>query len=161
MASVPGILIAHPSFGPLLLARAVQGGFGALVTSAALALVISGFPEPGERTAALGIYATTSVAGPVLGLLMATGAAWPTPLITTLLALAALAARRVLPSDRPDRTGGRFDPPCVLLGTFAIAGLVHGPLRAWTGRSETLSQLWGDPLVVAPLAGASSCSSRA
>ncbi|MFF5282457.1 bifunctional serine/threonine protein kinase/MFS transporter [Streptomyces sp. NPDC013171] len=154
VASVPAALLAGHASGPLLLVRAVQGGFGALVTSAALALVSTGFIPPRERIRAFGVYTTTSVGGPVLGLLITGEAAWGVLLfIAALLALAALAGTRVLPPDRPDRTGTPFDLPGVLLSTLAITGLVFAPLRAGTSRGESSAQTWGDPLVVTPLAG--------
>ncbi|MFJ2587740.1 MFS transporter [Streptomyces sp. NPDC087538] len=93
----------------IILGRVLQGGFGALVTAAALSMVATGFTEPKERIRAFGLYASASVCGPVLGLL-ATEPLGPGPMlgISMLLALVGI---RVLPNDRPDRTGARFDLP--------------------------------------------------
>ncbi|WP_405959136.1 MDR family MFS transporter [Streptomyces sp. NBC_00868] len=132
-------------FGPLNLARTLQGGFGALVTAAALTLVATGFPEPKERIRAFGVYATISIGGPVLGI--AAGGLPPRPVlaVVALLALIALAGTRVLPHDRPDRTGTRFDLPGVLLSALGTAGLVYGSVKASSG--------WADSGIVTLFAG--------
>ncbi|MFF3839487.1 bifunctional serine/threonine protein kinase/MFS transporter [Streptomyces sp. NPDC001930] len=125
-------------------ARVLQGGFGALVTAAALALVTTAFPRPKERMRAFGVYATVSVGGPVLERLTtgSLGAGWDM-VVVTVLALIALGSARVLPHDRPDRTGTRFDVPGVLLGTLGIAALGYG--------FANVSPNWGRALVVVPL----------
>ncbi|WP_330330169.1 bifunctional serine/threonine protein kinase/MFS transporter [Streptomyces sp. NBC_00536] len=153
-ATLSGTTGALASELPLLLARLLQGASGALVTAAALALVSTGFPEPKERIRAFGIYATVSLAGPVLGLLMAQWMNWGSLLvIVTPLALIALAGTRVLPYDRPDRPDTRFDLPGVLLGALGTGGLVYGSLRVSGNWSASPAENWGDPLVVAPLSG--------
>ncbi|WP_330328377.1 bifunctional serine/threonine protein kinase/MFS transporter [Streptomyces sp. NBC_00536] len=142
---------------PLFLARTLQGGFGALVTTAALALVTTGLPEPKERVRAFGIYATVSVGGPILGLLLARDLGWGLPLaISALLALTALAGTRALPPDRPDRpdrTDTRFDLPGALLSVLGIAGLVYGPLEASASPDGSAAEKWRGPLIVLPIAG--------
>ncbi|MFD3991943.1 MFS transporter [Streptomyces sp. NPDC058583] len=134
------------SFGPavLITTRVLQGGFGALVTAAALALVTTAFPEPKQRMKAFGVYATVSVGGPVLETLTtgSLGAGWDL-LTVTVLALIALGSARVLPHGRPDRTGTRFDGPGVLLGTLGIAALGYG--------FANVSPNWSSPLVIVPL----------
>ncbi|MFZ3469929.1 bifunctional serine/threonine protein kinase/MFS transporter [Streptomyces sp. 4.24] len=152
-SAVSGVTSAFAA-EPLLLARCLQGASGALVTAAALALVATGFPEQKQRTGAFGVYATLSVAGPVLGLLMAGWLSWgPTLTAVTLLALIALAGTRVLPDDRPDRPGTRFDLPGALLGALGTGGLVYGSLRVSQTWSDSPAEIWADPLVFAPLAG--------
>ncbi|CAM5425749.1 hypothetical protein SAVIM338S_02388 [Streptomyces avidinii] len=139
---------------PLLLARCLQGASGALVTAAALALVASGFPEQKQRTGAFGVYATIGFAGPVLGLLLAKWLSWGLLLtVVTLLALIALAGTRVLPDDRPDRPGTRFDLPGVLLGALGTGGLVYGTLRVSQIWSDSPGEIWADQLVFSTLAG--------
>ncbi|MGW2176554.1 bifunctional serine/threonine protein kinase/MFS transporter [Streptomyces sp. NPDC001732] len=128
----------------VILARVLQGGFGALVTAAALAMVTTGFTEPKERSRAFGLYAAVGVCAPVLGLLT-TGSLPPGPMlgIGVLLALIALVGVRVLPNDTPDRTGAPFDLPGVLLGCLGPAALAYGLLRAPRG--------WGAPEVITTL----------
>ncbi|MCX4982645.1 MFS transporter [Streptomyces sp. NBC_00572] len=131
----------------LITARALQGGFGALVTAAALALVTTAFPEPKERRKAFGVYATVSLGGPVLQMVTTGSTGLGVDLaVVTVLALIALAATRVLPhdlTDRLDRTGTRFDVPGVLLSALGVAALGYGFANA--------SPNWNNALVVGPL----------
>ncbi|MCK7626499.1 bifunctional serine/threonine protein kinase/MFS transporter [Streptomyces sp. RS10V-4] len=131
----------------LILVRVLQGGFGGLVTAAALALVTTVFTEPKERIRAFGSYAAVSAGGPLLGQLTA-GFLAPGPAlgIGTVLALIALASVRLLPHDRPDRTGVRFDLPGVLLSSLGFAALSYGLTRA-------PSAGWENPQVIASLCG--------
>ncbi|MEV7570689.1 bifunctional serine/threonine protein kinase/MFS transporter [Streptomyces tanashiensis] len=134
--SVPAVLIA---------ARVLQGGFAALVTAAALTLVATAFPGPKARVRAFGVYATAAVGGPAMGLATLEMGRGVVAGIVVLLALIALAGARVLPQDRPDRTGARFDLPGVLFGALGIGALVYGPAMA--------SPNWSDARVVGPLVG--------
>ncbi|MEU2231961.1 bifunctional serine/threonine protein kinase/MFS transporter [Streptomyces vietnamensis] len=134
-----------PTPAALITARVLQGGFGALVTAAALTLVATAFPEPKARARAFGVYTTAGIGAPVVALQLA-GLNWgPVLGVVALLALIALAGTRALPHDRPDRTGTRFDLPGVLLGTFAIALLLYGSTKATHG--------WGTPLAMGLLIG--------
>ncbi|MET9541062.1 bifunctional serine/threonine protein kinase/MFS transporter [Streptomyces sp. NPDC006553] len=145
-ATVSALGSAGVAFGPALLitARVLQGGFGALVTAAALALVTTAFPRPMERMRAFGVYATISVGGPVLERFMTGSLPWgPVLGVVAILALIALGAARVLPHDRPGRWSTRFDLPGVLLGTVGIAALGYG--------FANVSPNWGNALVVVPL----------
>ncbi|MGV9356288.1 bifunctional serine/threonine protein kinase/MFS transporter [Streptomyces misionensis] len=152
-----GAAVAFPlssAMPAVILGRGLQGGFGALVTTAALAMVVTGFPGPGERVRAFGVYAAVSVGGPVLGLL--TGGSLPAGPIfgcTLFFALFALGGVRVLPHDALERPGTdttkagvRFDLPGVLLGSLGPAALTFGLTRAqwWTG--------WADQWVIGLLA---------
>jgi EmrB/QacA subfamily drug resistance transporter len=58
-----------PSQGVLIAARFVQGIGAAAQASVILAIIITEFPEPGERTRAMSAYVFVSVAGGSLGLL--------------------------------------------------------------------------------------------
>ncbi|MFI8910009.1 MFS transporter [Streptomyces sp. NPDC053513] len=129
----------------LIVARVLQGGFGALVTAAAPALVATAFPEPKARARAFGVYVTVGVGGPAVEI--STGLLGRGPLfgVIALLALIALAGARVLPHDRPDRAGTRFDLAGVLLGTLGVALLLYGSVKAAPG--------WGTPLVLSLISG--------
>nr|WP_256341653.1 MFS transporter [Streptomyces sp. TLI_105] len=129
----------------LIAARVLQGGFGALVTVAAPALVATVFPEPKARVRAFGVYATVAVGGPAVGASTGLMGRGPVLVVIALLALIALAGSRVLPHDRPDRPGARFDLPGVLLGGFGVALLLYGSVKAAPG--------WGTPLVLGLVAG--------
>ncbi|HYF05162.1 MAG TPA: MFS transporter [Patescibacteria group bacterium] len=54
----------------LVVARAVQGLGGAVVTAVALSLIINLFPEPAERAKAMGVYSFVAAAGGSVGLLL-------------------------------------------------------------------------------------------
>ncbi|MCW2522393.1 MAG: transporter [Frankiales bacterium] len=61
---------AATGFATLVVARAVQGGFGALLAPAALALLATTFTDPKERNKAYGIYGAIAGGGAALGLLL-------------------------------------------------------------------------------------------
>jgi EmrB/QacA subfamily drug resistance transporter len=61
---------AATSFGMLVVARAVQGAFGALLAPAALSLLTTTFPNPKDRGKAFGIYGGIAGAGASIGLLL-------------------------------------------------------------------------------------------
>src|SRR5437763_14932636 len=58
-----------PGQGFLLAARAVQGFGGAVASAVALSLVVSLFPEPGERAKAMGVFGMVSAGGGSIGVL--------------------------------------------------------------------------------------------
>jgi len=62
----------------LLVARVLQGSFGALLAPAALAMLTTTFTDPSERGRAFGIYGAISGGGGALGLLLG-GISPPTP----------------------------------------------------------------------------------
>ncbi len=132
----------------LIAARAVQGTGAAIASPAALALVISAFPEGRGRTRALGLYAAVSMGGASLGLvlggLITQWASWrwvffinvPVGVVVTLLAPAVLGAT----PGRP----GRFDLAGALTSVTGMAALVYAFIRAaaagWSDRG-TLAAL--------------------
>jgi EmrB/QacA subfamily drug resistance transporter len=140
----------------LLGARAVQGVGAAVVAPAALALITTTFPEGPPRNRAMGVYATMSVVGGVVGLLagglLVTYASWRWVLFVNVPigAIAALAAPRVL--GESSRQRGRFDLPGAVTGTGGVAALVYGLSNAATS-PDGVSH-WSDAKVVAALAAA-------
>lgn len=61
---------AASSFEVLVVARALQGVFGALLAPAALSLLTTTFTDPKERSKAFGIYGAVAGAGGAVGLLL-------------------------------------------------------------------------------------------
>ncbi len=61
---------AAPNFEVLVLARALQGLFGALLAPAALSILTTTFTDPAERGRAFGIFGAIAGAGGGLGLLL-------------------------------------------------------------------------------------------
>lgn len=64
---------AAQSFGMLVIARTIQGSFGALLAPAALALLTTTFTGAVERGKAFGIFGAVAVSGSSIGLLLGGG----------------------------------------------------------------------------------------
>ncbi len=141
-----------PTIETLVLARALQGVSGALLTPAALAIIVTSFSED-ERGQAVGAWtawgAIGFVLGPLIGGQLVDTASWrwifainlPLALITLLL------VRRVVPAGaqahgdgaRVDVVGGAL---CALGLAAATFGLIRQPQAGF-----------GDPTVLGPLGG--------
>jgi EmrB/QacA subfamily drug resistance transporter len=140
----------------LLTARAIQGVGGALAAPTALALIAVTFPEGPPRNRAMGVYATMSVAGSAVGLivggLLTTYASWRWVMFVNVPIgiLVALAAPRVLGTS--ERRRGRFDLPGAITGTIGLAALVYGLSNAATSQNGVSH--WGDTKVVVSLIAA-------
>ena len=61
---------AAPSFGVLVLARAIQGVAGAMLAPAALGTIVATFTDPRERGKAFGVFGTVAVGGGAVGLIL-------------------------------------------------------------------------------------------
>src|SRR3954451_3774121 len=61
---------AAPNFGALVAARALQGGFGALLAPTALAVLTTTFTSPKDRARAFGVFGAIAVSGGAVGLLL-------------------------------------------------------------------------------------------
>ncbi|MQS09128.1 MFS transporter [Streptomyces sp. IF17] len=128
----------------LIVARGLQGAFGALYTPSALALLGTTFTAPSDRARAFGVYGTimgsSSAVGLVLGGTLTEWAGWRWSLLVA-VPIAFIALAGVLLTVRADTPGdrGRLDVPGALLGTAGLIALVHG-----FGRTATAG--WGDPL---------------
>jgi EmrB/QacA subfamily drug resistance transporter len=131
-------------------ARAVQGAFGALLSPAALALLLAASPESEARRRALAVWAGLLGLGAATGLL-AGGALvqllswrWIFFVNAPVAGLALLAVPRVIPADV--RTGRRAAPNLAGAGlaTFALLLLVYTVVQtdryAWTS-AHTLGGL--------------------
>ena len=139
LASLAGGFAANPA--ELLVARAVQGIGGALASPSALALLMTMFPNPRERTRAIGLYTAVSIGGSAVGLIaggmLSEWASWRwvlfvnVPIGIVLLAL----ARPTLPET--PRQPGRFDLAGALTSTIGMTALVYGFVNAasdgWSG----------------------------
>lgn len=139
---------AAPSSGVLIGARAAQGVTAALLSPAALALLLASSPAGPERRRALGIWAGLLGAGAVSGLLVGGAlvefADWRWIFLVNLpVAGAALAvAQRVLPPD--DRSRARRSPNIAgaTLATLALLSFVFTVVETDThgwGSARTLA----------------------
>jgi EmrB/QacA subfamily drug resistance transporter len=139
-----------PTIELLVFARALQGVCGALLTPAALAVIVAVFP-PDERGKAVGAWTAWggigTVLGPVIGGQLVDSASWrwifainvPIVLVTMFLTL------RVVPEGRERPADARVDAVGAALCALGLAGITFGlieqPLRGF-----------GDPVVFVPLA---------
>jgi EmrB/QacA subfamily drug resistance transporter len=140
-----------PTIELLVIARALQGVFGALLTPAALAVIVATFP-PDERGKAVGAWTAWggigTVLGPLIGGQLVDTASWrwifainiPVVLITL-----GLVARVMAPAHArsPD---ARVDVVGAALCAFGLAGITYGLI-------EQPRLGWGSIGVALPLAG--------
>jgi EmrB/QacA subfamily drug resistance transporter len=140
-----------PTVELLVLARALQGVFGALLTPSALAVIVATFP-PDERGRAVGAWTAWggigTVLGPLIGGQLVDAASWrwifainvPIVLITLLLVL------RVVPEGRPRAADAKVDVIGATLCALGLGGITYGLI-------EQPLHGWGDPTVAVPLVG--------
>lgn len=119
----------------LIAARAVQGFGAALLSPAALSIVIATFRDERERNTALGVWGGIAGAaggfGMVAGGLLTQGAGWEWIFFVNVpVGAGLLAAMRIIPAGRPERPGGSFDIAGGMFATVGIAGLVLGVFMA-------------------------------
>jgi EmrB/QacA subfamily drug resistance transporter len=139
-----------PTIEMLVVARALQGVSGALLTPAALAVIVGAFP-PDERGKAVGAWTAWggigTVLGPLIGGQLVDTASWrwifainiPIVLVTLFIVF------RAVPEGRGRDPNARVDVVGATLCALGLAGMTFGlieqPLRGW-----------GDPAVFLSLA---------
>src|SRR5664280_2576470 len=132
---------ASVNFPMLVIARTVQGAFGALLAPSVLALLTITFINPAERGKAFAIYGGIAGAGGAIGLLLGgiltSYASWRWTLFVN-LAFAAVATVGALLWLKNDKAADRdpLDIPGLLLvtgGLFSLVyGLSHAETTAWS-----------------------------
>jgi EmrB/QacA subfamily drug resistance transporter len=122
LASTAGLLFA---------ARALQGGFGALLAPAALSLITVTFTAPKERARAFGVFGAIAGGGAAIGLIVGgvltqyASWRWCLGVNVPIAILAAIGAALVVKESRA--TGEtRYDVPGALLATAGLVALVYG-----------------------------------
>jgi EmrB/QacA subfamily drug resistance transporter len=135
-----------PSIGVLIVARALQGISGALLTPAALAIIVAVFPKA-ERGGAIGTWTAWGgigvLAGPVLGGQIVDSASWRWIfMINVPIVIVALAIGRVAVPGRAARAGTGADEPVPIDWTGAALaasglagisfGLIEQPVLGWS-----------------------------
>ena len=141
-----------PTVETLVVARALQGVSGALLTPASLAIIVAVYP-PQERGAAIGSWTAWGgigyLLGPLIGGQIVDTVSWrwvfalnvPLVLITLAMAVRYVPQARELRSDRP-----RLDYMGALLCALGLAGISFGLIE-----QPVLG--WSDPAVMVPLVG--------
>jgi EmrB/QacA subfamily drug resistance transporter len=141
---------AAPGFATLVAARAVQGGFGALLAPSALALLVTTFTDPRERGKALGIFTAIAGGGGAIGLILGgvltEYLSWRWCLyVNVAFAAAALAGATPLVRNQPRNAGARLDVPGGLLAASGLIGIVYG-------FSQAAVDGWASASTVGPIA---------
>ncbi|MFI5935121.1 MFS transporter [Actinoplanes sp. NPDC051494] len=136
--------------GPLLFAaRALQGGFGALLAPAALALLTVLFVDAKERAKAFAVYGAIAGGGSAVGLLLGgvltEYVSWRWCLLVNIpIALLALVlAIRVVPESRAHGDTS-YDIPGAVIVTLGLTSLVYGFTEAAkAGQGWSSGTTWG------------------
>jgi EmrB/QacA subfamily drug resistance transporter len=147
LSSLAAGLASSPAW--LIGARALQGVGGAIASPAALALVVSAFPEGGSRNRAMGLYAAIASGGASLGLVLG-GAitqweSWRWAFfINVPVGIIVAACAPFFLAETP-RQPGHFDLAGALTSVTGMAALVYAFIRA-------AAVGWSDPATLAALA---------
>jgi EmrB/QacA subfamily drug resistance transporter len=120
----------------LIAGRALQGLGGALVSPAALSIIMTTFPETGERTKALGVWSAIAAGGAAFGLLLGGVLtdllSWQWIFIVNVpVGIAALvAAIRIVPESRGEAKHRSFDVAGAFSVTAGLMVLVYAIVKA-------------------------------
>jgi EmrB/QacA subfamily drug resistance transporter len=142
-----------PTAGLLFAARALQGGFAALLAPAALSLITVTFVAPKERARAFGVFGAISGGGAAIGLILGgiltefASWRWCLGVNVPIALLTAVAAVYVVhESKAPGNT--RYDIPGAILSTAGLVSLVYGfteaAKAAHPGTQDHSVQGWGN-----------------
>jgi EmrB/QacA subfamily drug resistance transporter len=148
---------AAVSFEMLVIARTLQGAFGAILAPAALGTLVSTFRDPRERGRAFGVFGSVAVGGGAVGLILGGFLtqyfSWRWCLYVNLIfaAIAITGALAYMRSNRPD-SRPRMDWAGTALassGLFLIVfGFSHAETAGWTA-ALTIGSLVAGVLLLA------------
>lgn len=151
-----------PNAGLLFAARALQGGFAALLAPAALSLITVTFVDPKERAKAFGVFGAISGGGAAVGLILGGilteyfSWRWCLGVNVPIAIAAAIGAWYVVhESKAPGDTS--YDIPGAVLSTLGLVTLVYGFTEAAKAvhpenPADTTVKGWGDPTTITFLA---------
>ncbi|MET8773123.1 MFS transporter [Streptomyces sp. NPDC004658] len=143
-AAVSALGGAANGFTMLVVARALQGVFGALLAPAALSLLNTTFTDARERARAFSVYGAIAGAGGAFGLLLggvltdALDWRW-TLYVNVAIAVVAFAGGWLLLGNHRDAADAKLDVPGTVLVAAGLFSLVYGFSNAETHD-------WGSPL---------------
>src|SRR3954469_14968134 len=146
------------SEGMIIASRAVQGLGGAIISPAALSIVMTSFEEGRERNKALGVWGALGGSGAAVGVIAGgilteyLSWRWIFFVNVPVGALVLLLTPRIVPESRRDDTGRRYDAVGAVLVSAGLALLVYAisqaPNVGWaTARTILLLILSGALLV--------------
>ncbi len=142
---------AATGFAMLVVARAIQGAFGAMLAPAALSILTTTFVEPSERGKAFGVYGAIAGSGGAVGLLLGgvlteyLNWRWCLYVNVALAVVALIGAMRLL-VNQPRNPDVRLDPPGSVLAVSGLVAFVYG-------MSEAATHGWGAPVTVILIVG--------
>ena len=124
------------SEGTLFAARAAQGLGAAMLSPAALSILMATFTEGGQRAKALGVWGAVGGAGAAIGVLLGgaltSAIGWEAIFVINVpVGLAvAIAGRKIIPADRIRPQGSGLDLPGAVLATVSLGTLVFALSQA-------------------------------
>lgn len=146
-----------PSATVLIVARALQGVGGALLTPGSLAILQATF-RPEDRAAAIGLWSglggVGAAIGPFVGGYLIQAVSWRLIFLINLplVLVVILVSRRHVPETRGPRRPGRLDVPGAALAALGLGaliyGLIEGPEKGWSS-AGVLVALAGGAVVLA------------
>jgi EmrB/QacA subfamily drug resistance transporter len=136
---------ASNGFAMLVIARAAQGVFGALLAPAIIATLTTTFDDPAQRTRAFGVFGAVASSGAGVGLLLGgvltqyLSWRWCLYVNVPVSVLAAFGILTFLSKDERDHEA-RLDLPGACVVTGALVAIVYGFSRAEShGWSDTIT----------------------
>src|SRR5579859_854433 len=130
-----------PTLGWLLFGRVMQGVGAAALAPGSLSVLAAAFPNPRERTKAIGLWAGVSglglAAGPLAGGLLIQISSWPAIFFVNLpIGIVVLALGLILLAESRNPDARRIDLPGQVLVTGALVcltmALIEGGSQGWT-----------------------------
>jgi EmrB/QacA subfamily drug resistance transporter len=138
---------AATGFAMLVIARAAQGAFGALLAPSILALLSTTYSEPKERARAFAIFGAVAGTGGAVGLLLGGVLteyfSWRWCLYVNLLmaAVTVAGALALIPRHEPVADRPKLDIPGSISATAGLVGIVYGLGHAEAGGWSSVTTL--------------------
>lgn len=139
------------TFAMLIIARALQGVFAAMLAPAALSMLNVTFTEPKERARALGVYGAVAGGGAALGLMLGglltqyVDWRWTLSVNVPIAVVAIVGATMFLKDHGANGIHTRLDIPGAVLATGGVLAIVYG-------LSEAEQHGWSSTIVLSMFA---------